>query len=314
MQRRLERSVLPILYLEDVIVLPAGLVMKGWRLVPESFLWYIPHALAYWQRYSLYKRLTLRAFPEKLEEAMVIHHPWANNYSHWFADCLPRLLSVERYTSYPLLLPSNYQRFAWESLKALGVERILPMEPKYFYRVKWLVLPHMPWLDSLVLFYPQVQFYRERFLSLWGRSPAGKRIYLSRARATRRKVLNEEEIRPVLDRYGFLFLEAERLSLAQQVELFSQAHVLLALHGAGHMNLLWMPPGSHIIEIVSEAHTTPHPVHFMYANFSRILGHQHSVFYAATAEHSKREIFDRADVIVNPERLAAFLSEVLNAQ
>ncbi|MCS7297771.1 MAG: glycosyltransferase family 61 protein [Bacteroidia bacterium] len=309
--RRLERSSLPVLYLEDVIVLPAGLVLKEWRLVPESFLWYIPHTLAYWQRYSLYKRLTLRAFPEKLEEAMVIHHPWANNYCHWFVDCLPRLLSIERYTSYPLLLPSDYQPFAKESLKALGVEHILPMEKKYFYRVKRLVLPHMPWLDSLALFYPQVQSYRERFLSLWGRAPASKRIYISRARATRRKVLNEEEIRPILDKYGFLFLEAERLSLAQQVELFSQAHVLLALHGAGHMNLLWMPRGSQIIEIVSEAHTTLHPVHFMYANFSRILGHEHYVFYATTAEHSKKDIFDRADVTVNPERLEAFLNKVL---
>ncbi|MDW8135031.1 MAG: glycosyltransferase family 61 protein, partial [Bacteroidia bacterium] len=305
-------SVLPILYLEDVIVLPAGLVMKGWQLVPESFLWYVPQALSYWKRYSLYKRLTLRAFPEKIEEAMVIHHPWANNYAHWFADCLPRLLSVEQYTSYPLLLPIDYQPFTKESLKALGVEHILPMEQKYFYRVKRLVLPHMPWLDSLALFYRQVQFYRERFLSLWGRSPAGKRVYISRARATRRKVLNEDAIRPVLDKYRFLFIEAERLSFGQQVELFSQAHVLLALHGAAHMNLLWMPPDSKVIEIVSEAHTTYHPVHFMYANFSRILGHQHFVFYATTAEHSKSDIFDRADVIVEPEQLEAFLSEVLS--
>ncbi|MCS7188988.1 MAG: glycosyltransferase family 61 protein [Bacteroidia bacterium] len=310
-EQRLERGVLPILYVRNATVLPVGIVLKGWRLLRESCFWDRPHLVSYWQRYGIYKKLTLRRSAEDIEEGLLIHHPWSNNYTHWFADCLPRLLSVERYTELPILLPEEYQPFTRESLRALGVKKLIPLKRNLLYSVRRLVLPHMPALDSLANSYAQLQYFRQVFLSQWGGTPQGKRIYLSREKATRRKVVNEGEILPILEKYGFMVIRAEEFSFAEQVRIFSQANVLLALHGSGHMNLLWMPSGSKIIEVLSESHVRRTPPQFLYANFSRLLAHEHYYFLAPTAPHSLRDIFDTADVILEPDKLDAFLGSIL---
>ena len=44
-------------------------------------------------------------------------------------------------------------------------------------------------------------------------------------------------------------MEAAELSPSAQVQLFSQARVLIGQHGAGLANMVWMPPGSQVVEI-----------------------------------------------------------------
>lgn len=123
----------PVTLVEGACVLPAGLAMKGWRLLKESAFWSAPHLLPYWRRYAWYKRLTLQRAPQPLSKAILIHHPWANNYIHWFSDCLQRLFAVEDYSAYPVLLPEEYQRFAEDSLQALGVQVVVKLSRQFYY-------------------------------------------------------------------------------------------------------------------------------------------------------------------------------------
>lgn len=309
----LRAGILPVQVVSDAIVLPAGLALKGWRLLKASSFWSAPHLLPYWRRYAIYKRLTLRQAPEKIPQAILIHHPWANNYAHWFGDCIPRLLAVRDCAQYPVLLPRDYQRFAFDSLAALGAKEIIPLEKTYRYCVHQLILPHMPAFDSLANSYEEVSEMRQHFWRLWGAEGGKKRIYLSRAQATRRKVLNEHELLPILHKYNFEVITTEGWSLAQQVELFSQVQIFISMHGAGLMNLLWMRPGGTVIEILSETHIRETPPMHTYANHARLFGLNHRYFIAPTAPHSSRDIFDRADVVIDPAALDKFLETLLRA-
>lgn len=309
----LRAGVLPVEVVSDAIVLPAGLALKGWRLLKASSFWSAPHLLPYWRRYALYKLLTMRAARERIPEAILIHHPWANNYAHWFADCIPRLLAVEGYQRYPVLLPEDYQRFAQESLIALGVKQIIPLKKIYLYRVERLILPHMPAFDSIANSYEQIEGMRALFWSRWASEGNAKRIYLSRAQATRRKVLNESELFPILQKHGFEVITTENWSLEAQVRLFSQVRLFLSMHGAGLMNLLWMRRGGTVIEILSEHHIQDTPPMHTYANHARLFGLQHFYFIAPTAPHSVKDIFDRADVVIDPAPLDAFLETLIKA-
>lgn len=302
-------GVIPVHTVLDATVLPAGLALKGMRLLEPSAFWSTPHLLPYWRKYALYKRFFLRPAPEPIAEAILIHHPWANNYSHWFGDCIPRLLAVQNFAAYPVLLPEEYQRFTQDSLVALGAEKIIPLSRRYRYRVKRLILPHMPAFDTLANSYDQINTMRERFWSMWGTEKGKRRIYISRSHATRRKVINESEIQPILEKYGFENITTEGWSLAEQVRLFSQTEVLLSMHGAGLMNLLWMRPGGVVIEILSQFHIERTPPMVTYANHARLFMLRHHYFLAPTAPHSLHDIFDRADVIVPPEMLDRFLHE-----
>ncbi len=61
--------------------------------------------------------------------------------------------------------------------------------------------------------------------------------------------MNEQELEPILIDHGFEVIEAENLSFAAQVCLFSQAEVVAGPHGAGLTNILFAPEGCKVLEL-----------------------------------------------------------------
>ena len=55
---------------------------------------------------------------------------------------------------------------------------------------------------------------------------------------------------PVLSSYGFETVEAETLSLHDQIALFKAADMVCGAHGAGLTNIAFAPPGTQVIEFV----------------------------------------------------------------
>jgi capsular polysaccharide biosynthesis protein len=60
-----------------------------------------------------------------------------------------------------------------------------------------------------------------------------ERIYISRANAKHRRILNEDQIIQYLANYGFKPVVLEKMSFREQVELFTKAEIIVAPHGAG---------------------------------------------------------------------------------
>src|SRR5262249_36213516 len=63
-------------------------------------------------------------------------------------------------------------------------------------------------------------------------------IYISRANALTRKVLNEDDVVCALEKLGFSCYALETIAYGDQVRLFSQASFVIGVHGAGFTNLL----------------------------------------------------------------------------
>jgi capsular polysaccharide biosynthesis protein len=78
-----------------------------------------------------------------------------------------------------------------------------------------------------------------------------RRIYVSRSKASGRRITNEEEILPILASRGFVRVELEEISLSAQIALFAGAEALVAPHGAGLTNLIWCAPQTKILEVFS---------------------------------------------------------------
>jgi capsular polysaccharide biosynthesis protein len=177
-------------------------------------------------------------------------------FFHWMTDAFPRLQILQKASPVPWeeidhFVISEGISALRESLSLLGIreERVVVSRPDSHFLCDWLIVPSLPGAPGNVPPWV-VHFLRSQFL----KSPlatGGNRIYLSRAKASGRRMLNEEEIWPILSSRGFLRVTLEDLSLADQIGLFAEAEAIVAPHGAGLTNLAWCPPKTKVVEIFS---------------------------------------------------------------
>lgn len=68
---------------------------------------------------------------------------------------------------------------------------------------------------------------------------AGRRLYISRNDAKRRRIINETEVFAELKCHGFEMIKCSELTFREQVETFASAEVVVGAHGAGHANTMF---------------------------------------------------------------------------
>lgn len=176
----------------------------------------------------------------------VIDH-WGTEYYHWFVENFSRLLRVKKEISeFTLILTERHkQSFILESLKKIGIKDIIFLPSKSRASV--------PILYTCDFLGPP-DFHRNELIkevnSLFkvGLKPERK-VYISRQKAPKRKLINCDEVESVLKEHGYETVYAEDLSFQEQVELFNETKSLVSLHGAGLTNILWMKPGTNILEL-----------------------------------------------------------------
>ncbi len=198
---------------------------------------------------KLRKALDLLHPGRSLEKGVWITDNWSQGYFHWFTDALPRAIVSERVASgYPILLPDTYGSlpFVAASLELLGLKAI-HFDPSCRVMVKDLLLPsHTASTGN----YNRaiMQELRDRMVPKPS-SKQGRRIFISRSKAARRSIVNEEEVVRVLIRSGFEIHHFEDLGLEEQIHLMNGAGTVVGLHGAGLTNMLFMPAGGRVLEI-----------------------------------------------------------------
>lgn len=172
-----------------------------------------------------------------------------HNYFHWFMDGLTRLRHLEFFPDDTrILVPGALPEFAIRSLELLNLkERTIAVDTGEDLRIEkyWFAGPTMlsgcPDIEG-------VTWLRERFLRNAGTSPASL-IYLDR-QSGRRSCHNAEELRRWFERRGWRIVDPGRLSLDEQILTFANARAVAGIHGAGLTNLLWMPAGGKVLEIM----------------------------------------------------------------
>ena len=86
--------------------------------------------------------------------------------------------------------------------------------------------------------------------------PAISRVFVVRSLESRRALLPPDAVEAVMNAYGFQPIVLETLSLYEQFDLFAQADIVVAGHGAGLTHCLFMRPGSILVEIFGD-HMVP---------------------------------------------------------
>ena len=78
-----------------------------------------------------------------------------------------------------------------------------------------------------------------------------KKIYIDRSDvvSNSRKIINENKLKKLLKKNGFLFIKLANLNFQDEIKLFNQAKIIIGLQGAGLTNLVWCNKKTKIIEL-----------------------------------------------------------------
>lgn len=152
------------------------------------------------------------------------------------------------------------------------------VEPDRLYRLEnYLYVSHLS--QRTVGCLPD--YYLEYFLGLFAPPRPrlkANRIFISRAKSRRRRIVNEEELYSGLKQYGFVSCPLEDLAIEEQIALFYDAEMVVAPHGAGLVNLLFSSRVK-VLELFSGPLVRPH---FYYV--CKSLGHDYR-YYCTRTDH-----------------------------
>lgn len=81
------------------------------------------------------------------------------------------------------------------------------------------------------------------------RMPSSNRIYISRQTASKRRVINFDALKPILEEFEIAIVDPSDYTIFEQIHLFSKVKLLIGPHGAGLVNMLFMKEGQTAIEL-----------------------------------------------------------------
>lgn len=205
--------------------------------------------------------------PIPLDGSVALLPLGAVNYFHWMVDVLPALDVLQRSGALgkdiPILI-HGYQRkpFQVQSLAALGIaaEPILSFEQVggSHLQAQNLIVPSAGAPAGCLTPRGLAVLRQLARPSLSSAPLLPRRIYISRRAARWRRVINEAEVLAALRPWGFVSVQLETLSLAEQIALMQGAEAVIGIHGAGLTNLAFCQPGATVIEILPRNAVLPY--------------------------------------------------------
>lgn len=199
---------------------------------------------------------------------------WFGNYYHWLIDEMPRTVGLDVASEVEqLYVPSAYPDALFDLIRSITLPSIdvlrTPKKSQWIFAKRYLFLPHLTADFCGYLPRAYVKKIRKSMSQFETAERCDRRIYISRAGARMRRILNEDILIRLLEGYGFKTVKSENLSFHQQVSLFSGANLIAGSHGAGLTNMLFSPKCT-VIEMFPGAAFT----HYRW--LSESLGHTYS--------------------------------------
>jgi capsular polysaccharide biosynthesis protein len=231
----------------------------------------------------------------------------SQGYAHWILDALPRL-SMLCYVPGPqvkIIVSNPLNSWQRESLLMLGIdlERLIVLDHRHL-QLELLYLPS--YIGQPGRIHPfGCRWLRKKFVSNKKTTVARRRLYITR-RLARRRIVNETELEPILDRYGFEVIDAAKLDVAEQIQLFSQAEAIAGAHGAGLTNIVFAPVGCKVFELFGDTCVRP-----MYYQLAEVVGHTYWYLVGTAIPNRENNESGFDDMRIAPEKFEQTLSRML---
>jgi capsular polysaccharide biosynthesis protein len=247
-------------------------------------------------------------------------------YFHWFIDVLPRIWVWKRFSNDEALFfvgPLGRNSFQLQSLMQIGIDPKMLIDIRA-HRVNFerLFLPVSRISESLHVrpsFQDGIHFKGgwDREYLLWINAVCRRaasvqledgheRLYVDRRNSLHRRLVGADRFEEYLRQQGFRFVDPGSFGLLEQQRIFSQARIIVGVHGAGLTNIMWCNPSDtvKILEIVPRG-LNDTGYHFI----SDAMGFEHHILIGETVEEEKNYAW--SDITVDSDLAISAVSEII---
>jgi hypothetical protein len=208
-----------------------------------------------------------------IKEGILLSCEHDNNYFHWLVECLPKLILIDELKEFekaPILIPKGLHQNLIAALEKVNINsrQLIYLEPNIGYQVECLIYPSAlsrvidryqgrPVFDTdIVLSHKWISKVGELLkCNMQSKQKPWRKLFLTRKKGLR-ALGNREELELMLLEQGFEIVELDNVSLDFQIELFSQAAIIVAPTGAALTNMLFCQPGTRVIIFKSNHEVT----------------------------------------------------------
>lgn len=176
----------------------------------------------------------------KVEKAVLFDAKVGKNIFHFYNDILPKI-----FVSVPGF--SNIQFLIGEELYYSKLFQYF-LQFDFVKNNNWKIISKNKFLFVKEMFLIKVPEYDAEKLKLIADEALSKneidgsnnlKLFINRKESTGRTISNFKAIEPILLKNNFVILYLEDLNIAEQIEFFSKAKVIVGIHGAGLTNMIF---------------------------------------------------------------------------
>lgn len=267
----------------NVFATEHGVLFTKKKVFKETFI-FNDHVKNYTPKF--YRKLLKQRSVLKIsgKNNIVLYNYWSSNYFHWLIDDLPRLDAILNNVpnSPPVIvyIPDSAPQFVFDSLSHFNVSifKFKLSNVLHFEEVMYCNT-----LSPSGFVHPNVKLLQNKFNLITEAKSDNSIVYISRKNSAVRFISNENKFIAALNNIGVHIVHTEKLSLFEQMSIFSKARIVISTHGAGLTNSIFMNGGS-VIEIGS-TDTNDHPNCF--SNLASILNLD---YYYIPIEYDKKKL------------------------
>jgi hypothetical protein len=249
----------------DVIVLPGGLALShSGELLTLNFLdnRITEHSIArllLTRRYVYRKAVAAKLGPAVEGPVFAADCFWAGNFGHMLLEVVPTLLLMDQAPDQSLAITSApitpNTRAMFEQM-GVAADRIRKLDAPVRCAEVYYCQPLMRLSGGS---HPLLAdaFARLAQLGAQGTVTPLERVFFSRARVSKRRLEQEQQVEDLFARYGFTIVHPETLKIADQIRLVANATMLAGLGGSA-MHLCAMARPETPVLIIQTVHMPQH--------------------------------------------------------
>ncbi len=224
-----------------------------------------------------------------------------NNYWHFLHDLLGQVALAKK------VLPGNIPFLISKTLAEKPFFKSALLQSSYLSQCTWVIRDDKYYRADMAYFLQTMPNSNEQFLAVReilqvndSDKNKERKIFLTRSKKRIRFVSNKTEIEDLARRYHYEIVDADDLTLQQQITLFGETKYLIGIHGAGLTNVLYRKNASlHLLELLPQDYLQPH-----YFWISKGMGHSYSCLVGSRIKYD-------TSFYIDPEKFEKKIKQML---